>query len=67
MTLGQFPCPCGGTVPVPNQLFHPPSETLRAICTDVCGRVWEFTYDKAGGFSGNSPQLAQPASSPAVE
>ena len=55
--LGWFRCTCGGTVPVPHQLLDPPSKTIQAICSDVCGRVWEFTYDEAGAFTGFPPEL----------
>jgi len=52
----EFRCPCGATVPVPHQLFVPPARSIQAVCSDSCGRVWEFTYDESGAFTGSVPQ-----------
>ena len=60
-------CICGGTVPVPRQLFEPPSSSLHAICSDNCGQVWEFTYDEAGVLAGSSPKLVPLDRSPGSE
>ena len=54
----EYRCVCGGTIPVPRQLTAPPAEAIQAMCSDLCGRLWEFSYDETGAFTGLSPQLA---------
>ncbi len=56
MLLSEFRCTCGGVVPVPHQ-SDPSQLTMRAICSDACGRMWEFTYDDTGAYTGQVPQL----------
>ena len=63
LSSDEYQCICGGMVPVPHQMFRPPSTAMQAICSDVCGRVWEFAYFDSGEFTGQAPELVPPVPS----
>lgn len=52
-----FECHCGGTVPVPhNPLKH---RAIRGMCSNGCGRWWEFIYDEHGQWINQPPRLVE--------